>query len=745
MTDATEPTTLDPIEGQLPVNILLVDDEVRNLEVLEAILDAPDYRLIRAATVEQALMLLLDGDFAVIVLDVQMPGMSGIELAGLIKQRKRTQHIPIIFLTAYFQEDKDVLEGYGSGGVDYLTKPINPQILKSKIAVFVDLFRKTRALAATNRALEQEIAQRQHAEQALREANDELESRVHARTADLIRVNRELLARERALSASEARVQRELEHQKRIEAALRASEAQLRLVTDHAPVYLAQYDRRYRLTFANRPYAERFCSGARELIGKHASDVMGEDAYRIMEVHFDAALEGRRVEFEIELPYAGRAPRWVYAIHEPERSSSGEIIGLVAAITDITDRKLAEQEMALARDRALAASRAKDDFLARLSHELRTPLNPVLLLASDAANNPLLPPTVRSDFEMIATNVTLEARLIDDLLDLTRIARGKVSLESRSTDVHEVVRAAAAMVQPDGTRKGLTIELRLSAENALVWGDDVRLKQVFWNVLQNAVKFTPVGGSVRVETGVDPDRAVLSIQISDTGIGMTQSELQRVFDAFEQGDHARNNSHRFGGLGLGLAISRMLVELHNGVISATSPGPGAGTTFTIELPLLTTPAEHVIVATPPTPQACSLPLPLSPREAPATRILLVEDHTPTRLALANLLIRRLCEVVTAGDATAARVLASGGEFDLLISDIGLPDGNGCDLMGELRQRFGLKGIALTGYGSQDDINRSEAAGFVTHLTKPVSMQALDAALAMALASRREASPTAPLP
>jgi len=160
------------------VNILLVDDEVRNLDVLESVLQSPEYNLVRALTAERALRLLLDGEFAAIVLDIQMPEMTGIELANRIKQRKRTQDIPIIFLTAYFQEDKDVLQGYTIGAVDYLTKPINPQILKSKIAVFADLFRKTRELAATNATLEMEIAQRQKAEQELRITNNELEGRV---------------------------------------------------------------------------------------------------------------------------------------------------------------------------------------------------------------------------------------------------------------------------------------------------------------------------------------------------------------------------------------------------------------------------------------------------------------------------------------------------------------------------------------------------------------------------------------
>lgn len=567
------------------VNLLLVDDEPRNLDVLESFLRSPEYNLVRALTAEQALLLLLEGEFAAIVLDVQMPEMTGIELANLIKQRKRTQHIPIIFLTAYFQDDKDVLEGYGIGAVDYLTKPVNPQILKSKISVFVDLFRKTRALAATNLALESEVRQRMRAEEALRVANNELEARVEARTADLIRANEDLRAHETALRASEAQ--------------------------------------------------------------------------------------------------------------------------------------------------AMAASRAKDDFLAALSHELRTPLNPVLLLATEAAGNPQLPAEVRADFETIAKNVELEARLIDDMLDLSRIAHGKLALEMRASDVHTTLHDALAMVREEIDEKQLSVTLSLKAPRSLVLGDDVRLKQVFWNVLKNAAKFTEAKGRIAVETLLQKEGVELVVKITDTGIGMTAAEIGRIFEAFSQGDHATQSSpHRFGGMGLGLAISRMMVELHSGSISATSPGRNQGTTFLITLPLMSqTEAERVA----PVQTRTTTPPPASSTEQAQRKILLVEDHKPTSITLVHLLSRRNYAVVAAGCLAEAREIAQRENFDLLISDIGLPDGNGYDLMTELHGRHGLVGIALTGYGMDEDVSRSQAAGFITHLTKPVTVQALDGALSAATA------------
>jgi len=378
-------------------------------------------------------------------------------------------------------------------------------------------------------------------------------------------------------------------------------------------------------------------------------------------------------------------------------------------------------ELAQARDAAERASRAKDDFLAALSHELRTPLNPVLLLASEAALDPELPLTVREDFGQIARNAQLEARLIDDLLDLTRITRGKLSLDLHPVDAHHALREALTTSQPEITEKHLQVETHFEAERFLVMADAVRLLQVLWNVIKNAVKFTPPRGVIRVATSVEGP--MLAIAVSDTGIGMEEGEIQRVFDTFAQGNHARLNSgHRFGGLGLGLAISRMLMELHGGNITASSPGAGKGSTFCVRFPLA---PEATVVRTPLTHKTGSRP----PTGAKARRLLLVEDHQATRTALSRLLERRGYEVEAADSVAQARGMARNGVYNLVVSDLGLPDGTGYELMSELRDRYGLRGIALSGYGMENDVAQSRGAGFVTHLTKPVSIQSLDEALA----------------
>ncbi len=376
-------------------------------------------------------------------------------------------------------------------------------------------------------------------------------------------------------------------------------------------------------------------------------------------------------------------------------------------------------ELDQARQSAEQASRAKDDFLAALSHELRTPLNPVLLLATEYAGDHSLPEGLRKDFEQIARNINLEARLIDDLLDLTRITRGKLTLDLRPWDAHEVMRQALATTLTETTEKQLVITLDLGAPRSIVKVDAVRLQQILWNVLKNSAKFTPVGGRIRIESFNDGDHLVL--RITDSGVGMDAEELARVFEAFAQGNHARPHSaHRFGGLGLGLAICRMLVTAQGGTITAASDGPGLGASFTVKLP---------VCAANPAPAFTTVkPGNGAPHTAGVARVLLVEDHEQTRLSLAKLLERRGFSVAAAGSLMEARKLIEHACFDLLISDLGLPDGNGYELMAELRGTP-LKGIALSGYGMESDVELSLQSGFTHHLTKPVNIQALDAVLA----------------
>jgi PAS domain S-box-containing protein len=403
----------------------------------------------------------------------------------------------------------------------------------------------------------------------------------------------------------------------------------------------------------------------------------------------------------------------------PVRDATGRIVAASKVARDVTEQRRALRELKAAKEAAETASRAKDQFLSVLSHELRTPLTPVLAAVSFLATNPnLTAADLRDQLDVIRRNVETEARLVDDLLDMTSIARGKVRLHFEVTDAHAALRNTVATFRSELDAKGLSVTLALSAGDHHVWADPGRLQQVLLNLMSNAVKFTPAGGAIDLRTADAGGR--LRIEVADSGTGIEPDVLDRMFNVFEQGE--RTITRRFGGLGLGLAIVRSLVEMHEGSVTATSGGTNRGATFTVELPTVPpqphgAPAEAAAGATlgGGTPAGAA-------REKP--RILLVEDHADTRHVLARLLQSAGCAVTTAGSAREAMELADRAPFDLLVSDIGLPDGSGLDVMRYVKARHNLKGIALTGFGQDDDLARSSAAGFETHLTKPVNFQML---------------------
>jgi CheY-like chemotaxis protein/anti-sigma regulatory factor (Ser/Thr protein kinase) len=362
------------------------------------------------------------------------------------------------------------------------------------------------------------------------------------------------------------------------------------------------------------------------------------------------------------------------------------------------------------------ASQAKDEFLAVLSHELRTPLTPVLAAASYVIGNAaeLSREEILEEIGTIRRNVLLEAQLIDDLLDLTRISRGKIELRFEAVDVHAAIEQAIEICREDIINKGLVISSQLRAKDHWVWADPTRIRQVFWNLLTNAVKFTPEGGRIVVRTASAAEG--LLVEVTDTGLGIEPELAGRIFNAFEQGE--RTVTRQFGGLGLGLAITRTLVTMHQGSIAVQSEGRGAGSTFCIKLPILPN------FAAPSTATSAAPPI-----TATSRRILLVDDHPDTRRVLARLLARLGHRVETAGDMASAMALVNTVQFDVLISDIGLPDGSGTDLMRAVHKRQPrLRGIALSGFGMEEDTRRSTEAGFEIHLNKPVDFAILQEAL-----------------
>ncbi len=404
--------------------------------------------------------------------------------------------------------------------------------------------------------------------------------------------------------------------------------------------------------------------------------------------------------------------------------TSGEVIGALTLVRE-TEHRFSEADLPFAQDLATRAAlavensrlysaarranAAKDHFFAVLSHELRTPLNPVLMTVSAMETDPMLPEIVRADIAMIRRNVELEARLIDDLLDLTRISNNKLTLNQQIVDAHELLDYAVHIVRSDSSISQAPLTLELGATAFHLEGDPARLQQIFWNLLKNAVKFTPADGTVLARTS-NPAPGQLLVEVIDTGRGIEPALLPVIFDAFQQ--ERLEDRPGPAGLGLGLAISKALADLHGGKLTAHSAGRDQGATFALRLTTARSPAASALAQ--PNPEAAAAKL----------RLLVVEDHETTAAAMVRLLTRRGHTVHLAHSVKTALEIAAQNSFDVVLSDLGLPDGNGFELMEQLRDRHGLRGIALSGYGMELDQERSLRSGFLAHLTKPVDLPRL---------------------
>jgi PAS domain S-box-containing protein len=396
------------------------------------------------------------------------------------------------------------------------------------------------------------------------------------------------------------------------------------------------------------------------------------------------------------------------------RNDEGKLRGYSKVTRDITDQ-VRSREFEAEKIAAQKASKAKDDFLAALSHELRTPLTPALAAATYLEDNAeKIPQEFIQDVQLIKRNVKLQARLIDDLLDLTRVTRGKLRLDLENCDAHAIIRNAIDTASSATAAKKLKLSTKLNAKQHYIVADSIRLQQVFWNLINNAVKFTPLGGQIGIRTSND-DAGRFHFEITDNGIGIESERMASLFTPFEQAD--ASVTRQFGGLGLGLAISKHLVDLHHGTIEAESGGRSFGATFKVTLDTISQ-------------EAAKAELDSHTRRKPPKllRVLLVEDHRDTRRMLSRLLTHFGHQVLTADNVRSAVDIIGSGEIDVLVCDIGLPDGSGYDIISRAQQKRPIKAVALTGFGTDEDLRRSKEAGFDFHLVKPVDLHELQTIL-----------------
>jgi PAS domain S-box-containing protein len=440
------------------------------------------------------------------------------------------------------------------------------------------------------------------------------------------------------------------------------------------------------------------------------------DSVALFEQHRESALASGKMETcELSLRNAAGQETFVRMQSVISRNEKDQTEFYVT-LTDLTERHEIEQKLELQKAFADAAMASKELFFGMLSHELRTPLTPLIALLQDLADNPRRSVEDLEAFKIMRRNLDLEAHLIDDLLDLTRVTGGKLQLRRETTDVHLCLRQAIGICQAEIDAKKLQLAIEFDAPRHFVDADASRLQQVFWNLIKNAVKFTPPGGQIVIETRCDQP-SDLTVEFRDTGLGIEPGPLGRIFDPFFQTQPSLRQ--RAGGLGLGLAICKAITEAHGGTLTAASAGLGKGATFRLQLATVADPSTEA--------RGLNVDSAASASHTDL-RLLLVEDHDDTREVLARLLSRRGYKVEAARNAQEARSLSLEKRFDLLVSDIALPDATGCELLEELSAKHGLRGIAMSGFGSEGDLRQSRAAGFLEHLVKPVDAKTLDAAI-----------------
>jgi len=647
----------------------VVDDRHEQRVTLSAALASLDVALVQATSGRDALRYLLHRDFAVVLLDVNMPDMDGFETAALIRGRKRSESTPIIFMTAD-ADDARAARAYSLGAVDYILTPIDPDVLRSKVGVFVELFRRT------EEGKRQAAALRRHAEQLRRLANSAFAIHGAKSIGELVKIMAET---GRAL----------------VEAGEVGIELALGETAGDKPGSRVEY---------------RFRCGGEGAEGDTSPSDGPARGTR-------SAWKGEEEEGWLEarlLKADGRCIGRIEFVREgggPFGADDEAIVGQLARLSVLAIENLLYSE-------AQEANRLKEEFLATLSHELRTPLQAVLSWSRILRMGDMDRTIVTRGLEVIERSAKAQTQMINALLDVSRITSGKVSLEQRVVLLRDLLRSGIDAARPDAHGKGIAIRGPEGEEEAVVRGDPNRLGQVISNLLSNAIKFTPAGGVVTV--GLDRLDDSAQIRISDTGEGIRHEFLPHVFERFRQGDSSSTRRH--GGLGIGLSVVRQLVELHGGRVRAESPGEGLGSTFFVQLPRIAASLGGEEVSSDDVARED-----LSLLEGLC--VLVVDDQHDARECLSLMLQQRGAVVLTAATAAEALCLFDQRHVDVVLSDVAMPGEDGLSLIRRIRERPPTMGgrvpaAAVSAYARAEEVSRAMEAGFDLHLAKPLEEEEL---------------------
>ncbi|HEY6065970.1 MAG TPA: response regulator [Thermoanaerobaculia bacterium] len=686
------------------VNILAVDDSAEKLLALSALLSELNQNVVTATSGREALRHLLRQEFAVVLLDVNMPGMDGFETAALIRQRKSSEHTPIIFITAYGDETH-ANRGYSLGAVDYILAPVEPDVLRTKVGVFVELFRKTAQIKHQARSLEQKARQLQRLTEASLAINSALSpDRMLHVVADLAR---DILGAHQAVAL----------------AAAEQKWSEIKTAVSLSPRYEPDGERP---VLRNREAVVSLLSWLRRPVRLAPRDgARASEWLQFFESRRPAELGW------LAVPLTGRDGRNMGLLHMLEKVDGEFTPEDEAVLTQLAQMSSIAIENTLNAE-AREANRIKDEFLTTLSHELRTPLTAILGWTRALQAGPPDGKQTERALEVIERNVLAQTKLIDDLLDVSRIITGKLRLSVRAARLSSIIEAALESMRPAAEARGIDIRFvrEVPSDDDQVIGDPDRLQQVVWNLISNAIKFTPPKG--RVEVRLAKIDSQFEVQVTDTGRGIRPEFLPSVFERFRQADSSTTRA--YGGLGIGLAIVRHLVELHGGSVSASSEGEGRGATFSVRLPAVAlgvTALERDRASAAPVPTARTGGL----VDLTGCRVVLVEDEPDGRELLAESLRKAGAHVVAVSTAAEGFQAIRRSVPDVLVSDIAMPDEDGYSLVRRMRRLPPEKGgrvpaIAVSAYAREEDRLRALAAGFQLHVSKP-----LDPADVVALVAR----------